>query len=106
MASFTKNNRTGNYDVIGEADELSLGPVQVTKKDGSTKTVTIVKLSKPFTGKFGKLKGKQCRIGTVGSNGNGGSRRIRTPDGVLIDEDDACDLCGRNKYTCGHCIGW
>lgn len=21
-------------------------------------------------------------------------------------EDESCDLCGRNKYTCGHCIGW
>lgn len=21
-------------------------------------------------------------------------------------EDEECELCGRNKYTCGHCIGW
>ena len=20
--------------------------------------------------------------------------------------DDRCELCGKNKYTCGHCIGW
>lgn len=20
--------------------------------------------------------------------------------------EDECELCGRNKYTCGHCIGW
>ena len=19
---------------------------------------------------------------------------------------DSCELCGRNRYTCGHCIGW
>lgn len=22
------------------------------------------------------------------------------------DRDDDCELCGRNRYTCGHCIGW
>jgi hypothetical protein len=22
------------------------------------------------------------------------------------DEDESCELCGKNKYTCGHCIGW
>lgn len=22
------------------------------------------------------------------------------------NEDDECELCGKNKYTCGHCIGW
>jgi hypothetical protein len=21
-------------------------------------------------------------------------------------EDEECDLCSENKYTCGHCIGW
>ena len=21
-------------------------------------------------------------------------------------EEQECELCGRNKYTCGHCIGW
>jgi hypothetical protein len=23
-----------------------------------------------------------------------------------LKEDDRCELCGKNKYTCGHCIGW
>jgi len=21
-------------------------------------------------------------------------------------QEDACELCGKNRYTCGHCIGW
>lgn len=21
-------------------------------------------------------------------------------------EDEECELCGKNKYRCGHCIGW
>lgn len=22
------------------------------------------------------------------------------------NEDNECEICGRNKYTCGHCVGW
>ena len=34
------------------------------------------------------------------------TRKFTTPSGQRIDEDDVCELCGENKYTCGHCIGW
>lgn len=27
-------------------------------------------------------------------------------DGRRRNYDNECELCGRNKYTCGHCIGW
>ena len=40
--------------------------------------------------------------------------RLYTPDpfsgygrhrgGVALDEQ--CEICGRNMYTCGHCVGW
>jgi len=33
---------------------------------------------------------------SFGARSNYGSRR----------QDESCELCGRNKYTCGHCIGW
>lgn len=23
-----------------------------------------------------------------------------------LSDDDRCELCDRNKWTCGHCIGW
>ena len=26
--------------------------------------------------------------------------------GYRRNEDNECELCGKNKYTCGHCIGW
>lgn len=22
------------------------------------------------------------------------------------NEDDECEVCGGNKWTCGHCVGW
>lgn len=22
------------------------------------------------------------------------------------NEDDECEVCGKNKYSCGHCVGW
>lgn len=22
------------------------------------------------------------------------------------NEDEECEMCGKNMYTCGHCIGW
>lgn len=26
--------------------------------------------------------------------------------GSRLDEDDRCEVCDRNKWTCGHCVGW
>jgi hypothetical protein len=26
--------------------------------------------------------------------------------GRRLDDDDRCEVCDRNKYTCGHCVGW
>ena len=40
---------------------------------------------------------KAARTNT-GFRSSGGGRRSRL--------DDACEACGRNRYTCGHCIGW
>lgn len=71
MATFTKNKRTGNYDVIGTPDEIQGGcSCEVTKKDGTTKTVIIEKVGKPFVAKFGPNKGSKCVIGTVASRKN------------------------------------
>ena len=67
MTTFTKNKQTGNYDIIGLVTEVAVGQCRVTKKDGTTKWVTISRVSRPFVGKFGPLKGQQCVIGTVQS---------------------------------------
>lgn len=31
---------------------------------------------------------------------------VSEPSRYRRNEDEECELCGRNKYTCGHCIGW
>ena len=113
MPSFFKNKQTDNFDVIGLADEVGIGDVAVTKKDGTKKTVHIYHVSSPFVGKYGQDKGKQCVIGKVGKSqgglrdsGGNPSYRIRTPNGTLINQDDACEMCGHDKWECGHQIGW
>ena len=108
MSSFMKNKQTGSFDVIGLENELGIGDVAVTKKDGTKRTVYIYHVSKPFVGRYGENKGKHCVIGKVGRRDFNGatSHRIRTPDGILIDQDDACEMCGHDKWTCGHQIGW
>lgn len=65
MINFTKNKRTGRFDVIGPVSELRVGNVIVTKKDGSTSEVEVLRLSRPFVAKFGPNEGKECVIGTV-----------------------------------------
>ena len=30
----------------------------------------------------------------------------RKRGGFVRNQDDECELCGKNKFTCGHCIGW
>lgn len=34
------------------------------------------------------------------SSSNGRSSRRR------LSDDDRCEACGGNKWTCGHCVGW
>lgn len=34
-------------------------------------------------------------------NGYGAKR-----GGYTRNEDDECEVCGKNKYRCGHCVGW
>lgn len=106
MATFTKNKRTGDYDVIGLAGEIvEGGSCTVTKRDGSTKTVTIGRVSKPFAAKFGPLKGQQCVIGTVvyhrayaGGGYDDGMVRCCHCGQMTAEGDDWCMACGRAGY--------
>jgi len=66
LVTFSRNKKTGRFDVVGPVDQVQIGSVDVAKKDGTTKTVTVYKLSKPFVGKFGPTKGMECVFGTVG----------------------------------------
>jgi len=48
MIAYRKNSRTGEWTVFGPQRELEVGVVTVHKKDGTTKSERVVRLSKPF----------------------------------------------------------
>jgi len=48
MITYRKNSRTGEWTVFGPEHELQVGIVTVCKKDGTTKSEHVVRLSKPF----------------------------------------------------------
>lgn len=73
MASFSKDKKTGAWKVLGLATEVVVGSVAVSLASGGTKTVHVVRVSPPFTAKFGPLAGKVCVFGDVGGEGGGRS---------------------------------
>lgn len=98
MVTFTKNNQTGNYDVIGPVNEIGVGQVVVTKKSGEKTTVTVSRVSKPFVAKFGDHKGKECCIGTVAAkSSNGYTPAVRNSRGYVEQRGHAEGYCG---YDC------
>jgi predicted RNA-binding Zn-ribbon protein involved in translation (DUF1610 family) len=48
MITYRKNPRTGEWTVFGPQSELRVGVVTVHRKDGTTKSERVVRLSKPF----------------------------------------------------------
>ena len=64
--TFTKNKRTGKFDVIGLKEEVAIGDVVVTRKDGTESVVWVYSVSRSFTGKYGENKGQDCVIGRIG----------------------------------------
>ena len=74
MNTWTKDKRTGDFAVIGLAEDLQAGrTVEVHKKDGTSSNVQLVKVGKSFTAKFGKHEGEQVAIATVAPRRFGGS---------------------------------
>jgi hypothetical protein len=51
-------------------------------------------------------KGEVARHLACVAGGTDRTPRGRYPGRRRRDEDNECELCGRDKYTCGHCIGW
>jgi hypothetical protein len=80
-------------------------------------------------GRYATYKGKTYRLLYLGSTKYGRRAKLAFRDGSkefwvaaeLVSEtsapssrsqsrrdreDEECEVCGRNKYTCGHCVGW
>lgn len=43
------------------------------------------------------------QTGCGGTRNSSSRRRYRSREAYY---DSLCDVCGKNKYTCGHCVGW
>lgn len=54
-------NKSGMFDVVGPADEVKLGLVQVTKKDGTVKTECVIKLGPTFATDQGTYRSGMLR---------------------------------------------
>jgi len=103
MASFTKNKRTGSYDVIGLSSEVKVGEVVVTKRDGTKKTVYVSEVSKPFTGKYGENQGKPCVIGRIAQRayqGGGGCHTDGHCSSTCLGNPD-CPCAEGGWFRCG-----
>lgn len=63
MNTFTKNDRTGNFDVVCAEGVKTGDVVEVTKKSsGEVVEVRLGRVGKPFVAKFGALEGQQAVI--------------------------------------------
>lgn len=76
-----RKTKQGDWAVFGPANELSEGPVTVTKKDGSTKAETVRRVSKSF-----EVDGVPHAYGFLTADDAGGKPTTSTP---------RCRHCGK-----------
>jgi hypothetical protein len=96
MTTFTKNKKTGKFDVLGFPTDVQAGRnVTVTKRDGTTTTVSVERVTKPFVAKWGELAGREVVIGTVKRRGY--TRAKRDSRGYVTDRGHYDGYCG---YPC------
>lgn len=91
MATYTKL-KSGEWGIRVEGSAREGQTVTVRKKDGTTKQEKIVKVV--WSGNGISL----CAIHQSYTPKAG--RRGR------LSDDDRCEVCDGNKWTCGHCVGW
>ena len=86
-ATYTKL-KDGNWGLRIQGITDNLHAVTVTKKSGEIKTEYVGRIL---------WRGNGIMLATIAK----AKRQTRWER-----EDQECELCGKNKYTCGHCIGW
>lgn len=88
--------KSGEWGLRADGELRRGDRVVVTKKDGTTKTETVGTIV---------FRGNGVTLAAIAGSGKpsyapaAGRRRG-------ISEEDRCELCDKNKWTCGHCIGW
>jgi hypothetical protein len=109
--TFTKNKQTGAYDVIGPEAAMREGySVEVTKKDGTITIVTLGRVSRPFTAKFGPCAGMKVAIASVIPSASD-LGRVRQPVTSYSTGTRECS-CGKRsgiwfdggEWVCSSCI--
>ncbi len=87
MATTYAKLRTGQWG-IRTTEKIVVGQrVTVAKKDGTTKQEVVGKIV---------WQGKGITLATV----------YQEPKKRKLSDEDRCEVCDGNKYTCGHCVGW
>lgn len=106
MNTFTKL-KSGAWGVrISGETGLKVGPTsrkfQVQTKAGTVREVTLERVL--WTdGKVALCSIDQSETprNNVRSSCRPGTRTSRP-----LNDEDECEVCGKNKWTCGHCVGW
>lgn len=99
MAATYQKLKSGEWGIRSTSAVAAGERVTVTKKDGTVKTETVVKVLWSGDGIWLCAITGADRPPAPAQTQTKGRRSRR-------DEDDECEVCGRNKYTCGHCVGW
>lgn len=94
MVNFRKN-RHGDWVVCGPVSEVVIGPVLVTKRDGSTRVVAVFHVGRPFTNR----DGVRCVYGSFEWPSRAEEARLRDllesplPAGVVLAARIMCANC-------------
>lgn len=91
MTTYTKL-QNGNWGLRIQGSAQAGQMIAVVKKSGESKKEQVGKIV--WTGNGVTL----ATIAAASRQSYSSRREAR--------EDQECELCGKNKYTCGHCIGW
>lgn len=86
-ATYTKL-RDGSWGLRIQGITDNLNAVTVTKKSGESKTEYVDRIL---------WRGNGIMLATIAKK----PRRVSR-----WEREDQCEICGKNRYTCGHCIGW
>lgn len=90
-----RRTKSGEWVAFGPADRVRPGRVEITKRDGSSKVVTVVRTGRPFT-----VDGVTCAYGYLDDSGS--ARRpgrshepvCRCGDAYIDEGDGECMICG------------
>ena len=59
--------------------------------------------------KYGRRAKLVCGSETKWVNASvveGGTQKTTARPKRRVSEENRCEVCGGNMYTCGHCVGW